>query len=166
MTADDLRVLLDYHYWARDRVLDACDALTHEQLTRDLRNSFRSVRDTLAHLHGSEWIWCSRWQGTSPTTAPPADRFADVAAVRAGWSELEAQLRAFAATLTDENVNELIDYRLLNGTPGRSRLWHMVQHMVNHASYHRGQVTTMLRQLGAAPPKSMDLITFYRERSE
>ena len=61
-------------------------------------------------------------------------------------------------------VEEIIDYRLLNGTAGRSRVWHMVQHMVNHASYHRGQVTTMLRQLGAAPPKSMDLITFYRER--
>ena len=166
MTADDIRVLIDYHYWARDRVLDAAEALMPEQLTRDLGNSFRSVRDTLAHLHASEWIWLSRWQGTSPTSLLPADRFADVAAVRVGWLELEAQLRAFVATLTDENVNQLIDYRLLNGTPGRSRLWHMVQHMVNHASYHRGQVTTMLRQLGVAPPKSMDLIAFDRERSE
>ena len=41
----------------------------------------------------------------------------------------------------------------------------MVQHVVNHGSYHRGQVTTMLRQLGAQPPKSQDLITFYRERA-
>jgi uncharacterized damage-inducible protein DinB len=164
MTADDIRVLIDYHYWARDRVLDASEALTPEQLTRDLGNSFKSVRDTLAHLHASEWIWLSRWQGTSPTTMLPAERFADVAAVRAGWSELEAQLRPFVAALTDEKANELMDYRLLNGTPGRSRLWHMMQHMVNHASYHRGQITTMLRQLGAAPPKSMDLIAFYRER--
>jgi len=36
---------------------------------------------------------------------------------------------------------------------------------VNHATYHRGQVTTMLRQIGAAPPKSMDMIQFFRERS-
>jgi uncharacterized damage-inducible protein DinB len=41
----------------------------------------------------------------------------------------------------------------------------MLQHVVNHASYHRGQVTTMLRQLGAAPAKSMDMIAFYREQS-
>jgi uncharacterized damage-inducible protein DinB len=164
MTADDLRLLLDYHYWARDRVLDASDALTQEQLTRDLGNSFRSVRDTLAHLHGSEWIWLSRWQGTSPTTGLPPDRFENVAAVRAGWSEIEGQVRTFASALTDETVDQFMDYRLLNGTAGRSRVWHMVQHMVNHASYHRGQVTTMLRQLGAAPPQSMDLITFYRDR--
>ena len=63
---------------------------------------------------------------------------------------------ALAAALTDERLNESLDYRLLNGTAGRNRLWHMIQHMVNHATYHRGQLTTMLRQLGAAPPKSMD----------
>jgi uncharacterized damage-inducible protein DinB len=41
----------------------------------------------------------------------------------------------------------------------------MLQHVVNHGTYHRGQITTMLRQLGAEPPKSTDLIAFYRERS-
>ena len=165
MTTDEVRVLIDYHYWARDRVLDAVEALTPEQLTRDMGNSFKSVLDTLAHLHASEWIWLSRWHGESPTAALPLDRFADVPAVRAGWAELEATLRAFAETLTDERLNEFLDYRLLNGTAGRSRLWHMMQHMVNHATYHRGQLTTMLRQLGAPPPKSMDLIAFYRERA-
>jgi uncharacterized damage-inducible protein DinB len=42
----------------------------------------------------------------------------------------------------------------------------MLQHVVNHGSYHRGQVTTMLRQLGAPPPKYMDLIVYYREKRE
>jgi uncharacterized damage-inducible protein DinB len=40
----------------------------------------------------------------------------------------------------------------------------MLQHVVNHASYHRGQVTTMLRQLGADPPKSLDMIAYYRTK--
>ena len=51
---------------------------------------------------------------------------------------------------------------LLNGQAGASPFWQMLQHVVNHASYHRGQVTTMLRQIGAAPGKPMDLIAFYR----
>ena len=165
MTADDLRLLLDYHYWARDRLLAAVEPLTSEQLTRHLGSSFPSVRDTLAHLHGSEWIWLSRWQGTSPTIGLPADRFQDLAAIRTAWTELEHEVREFAAGWTDERLKEVMDYRMLNGQAGRSALWHMVQHMVNHGSYHRGQVTTMLRQLGAAPPKSLDLITFYRERN-
>ena len=61
--------------------------------------------------------------------------------------------------------NALHDYKMLNGSP-RS-VWQMVQHVVNHGSYHRGQVTTMLRQLGAAPAKSMDMIAYYhRERAQ
>ena len=67
MNVQDLRTLLDYHYWARDRLLDAVAALTPEQFTRDLGSSFRSVRDTLVHLLASETNWCLRWQGTSPT---------------------------------------------------------------------------------------------------
>jgi len=47
---------------------------------------------------------------------------------------------------------------LLNGQAGASPFWQMLQHVVNHGSYDRGQITTMLRQLGAAPPKSMDLV--------
>ena len=63
-----LRTLVDYHYWARDRVLDAAESLTPEQFTRDLGSSFRSVRDTLTHLYSAERNWHSRWQGVSPTS--------------------------------------------------------------------------------------------------
>ena len=66
--------------------------------------------------------------------------------------------------LADEEASREIDYVLMNGTPGRSSFQQMVQHVVNHGSYHRGQVTTLLRQLGAAPPASTDFITFFRER--
>lgn len=53
-------------------------------------------------------------------------------------------------------------HRMLDGLPASSPFWQMLQHMVNHGSYHRGQVTTLLRQLGAAPAKSTDLIAFFR----
>jgi uncharacterized damage-inducible protein DinB len=53
---------------------------------------------------------------------------------------------------------------LLSGQPGSTVFWQMAQHVVNHATYHRGQVTTMLRQLGVEPAQAMDLIAFYRER--
>ena len=164
MTQQDLLALVDYHYWARDRMLAAVEPLSSEKFTRDLGNSFRSVRDTLSHLHGSDWIWLSRFQGTSPASGLPHERFPDLAAVRTAWAETEAGLRAFVCGLDEAALGRVVEYRLLSGQPGASPTWHIVQHMVNHATYHRGQVTTMLRQLGAAPPKSLDLITFYRER--
>jgi uncharacterized damage-inducible protein DinB len=164
MTLQDLRLLLDYHYWARDRVLDAVEPLSHDQFTRDMGSSFRSIRDTLAHLYFAEWAWYSRWQGDSPTSQLPADMFPDLATIRALWRDQEAKMRALLDTLDEAGINRRMEYKLLSGTPGASVFWHMLQHVVNHASYHRGQITTMLRQLGATPPKAMDLIAFYRER--
>ncbi len=164
MTIDDLRLLLDYHYWARDRLLDAVDALTPEQFTRDLGSSFRSIRDTLAHIYAAEWAWHSRWVGKSPTALLPSDMFPDVATLRATWTDQEAKMRTFLESLGEPGITRVIDYKLINGQAGASPFWQMLQHVVNHASYHRGQVTTMLRQIGAAPGKPMDLIAFYRTR--
>lgn len=163
MTPHELQLLVDYHYWARDRVLAAVEPLTAEQFTRDLGNSFRSVRDTLAHLHSSEWVWLSRLQGGSPSSPLPHERFADLQAVRAAWAETESDLRAFVGGLDTAGLERVLEYRMLNGQPSATPTSQILQHMVNHGTYHRGQVTTMLRQLGAAPPKSLDLVTFYRE---
>lgn len=163
MSPQDLRALVDYHYWATDRMLAAVEQLSADQFTRSLGGSFESVRDTVSHLHGAEWIWLSRLQGASPTSALAHNRFPDLAAVRAAWEETETALRAFLTGLDQAAIDRVLDYRLLSGQPGASRIWQVLQHVVNHATYHRGQVTTMLRQLGAPPPKSTDLIAFYRE---
>ena len=165
MNLQDLRTMLDYHYWARDRLLDALEALPPDQLTRDLGSSFKSIHETVAHTYAAEWAWYSRWHGQSPTALLPPDQFPDLASIRTAWSQHEAKMRAFLDKLGDEGVSRVFEYRLLSGQAGASPLWEMLQHVVNHASYHRGQVTTMLRQLGAAPAKSMDMIAYYRTRN-
>ena len=166
MNVADLTTLIDFHYWARDRVLDAVAQLTPEQYTRDLGSSFPSVRDTLVHLYSAEWAWLQRWQGTSPTAMLAPSGFPDVSTLRKAWVEHESRLRAFAESLGPEAVTRQFDYTALDGRPFRSRFTEMLQHVVNHGTYHRGQVTTMLRQLGPPPAKSVDLIVFYRERGE
>jgi uncharacterized damage-inducible protein DinB len=164
MNFHTLETLLDYHYWARDRILDAAERLTPEQLTRDLGNSFPSVRDTLVHLFSAEWVWCARWQGASPQTMLDPAAFPDVASLRAAWHEHEQKVRAVLAQFGENGIVRAIEYRTFNGVAQAQPFWQMLQHVVNHGSYHRGQVTTMLRQLGAAPPRSLDLIAFYREQ--
>ena len=165
MTLQDLQTLVDYHYWARDRLLAALEPLTSEQYARDLGNSFRSIRETVTHIYAAEWAWYQRWKGESPTALLPADRFPDLAALRAEWSEQERKLRAYVNGLGDGGVSRIVEYKLLSGQAGASPVSQMVQHVVNHASYHRGQITTMLRQIGAEPAKPMDLIAYYRVHS-
>ncbi len=166
MTFDDLQTLLDYNYWARDRVLEAVSALTLEQFTRPLGSSFSSVRDTIAHICDAESIWLARWSGGQPAGLRPPDRIADVAAARREWSELETGMRTFLVHLGPEGITRSIEYRDLRGNARSHPFWQMLQHVVNHGSYHRGQVTTMLRQLSAQPAKPMDLIAYYRDQQE
>jgi uncharacterized damage-inducible protein DinB len=164
MTSDHARLIVEYHYWARDRLLSAVETLTPEQYKRELGSSFPSVRDTLVHIFSAEWIWLARWQGESPTIMLQPAAYPDLATLRAAWDEQRAKLTAFVARLDDRMLEEPLAYRTTDGQPWKQPLWHMLQHIVNHATYHRGQVTTMLRQLNAPPPKSQDLIVFYRLR--
>src|SRR5687767_14896657 len=126
MTCAEVQTLIDYNYWARDRLLPAVDRLSPEQFTRDLGSSFRSVRDTLAHLHAAEWIWYRRWMGESPSALPPADRFPDAASVAAAWRDMEAQIRAYFSMLDDRALARVIEYKSTAGVAGASVLWQML----------------------------------------
>jgi uncharacterized damage-inducible protein DinB len=164
MNVEDFRLLYDYNSWANHRTLDACAALSEEQFTRNLGSSFRSVRDTLAHICGVEWLWLERWHGRSHNALPPAAEFPNVASLRRRWDEVERNLLDYVASLTPEDIQRIIQHKTTQGVPQAGPLWQMLQHLVNHGTYHRGQVATMLRQLGAKP-FSTDLILFYRERA-
>jgi len=148
-----LNELLNYNYWARDRQLQACAALTEEQLLRPLGGSFASLRDTLVHLIAVEWIWLERWRGNSPRALPGPGEFPTLAAVRARWRGIESEMRAFVATLDEAALERRITCVGTRGNSWTYELWRMILHLLNHQSYHRGQVTAQLRQLGAQPPK-------------
>jgi uncharacterized damage-inducible protein DinB len=164
MNVEDFRLLYDYNSWANHRTLDSCAALSEEQFTRDLGSSFRSVRDTLAHIFGAEWLWLERWHGRSHNTLPPAAEFPNLETLRRRWDELERDLLDYVASLTPEDIQRIIQHQTTQGVPQAAPLWQMLQHLVNHGTYHRGQVATMLRQLGTKPI-STDLIYFYRDRA-
>jgi len=161
MTPDEVRTLNAYNTWANRRVLDACAPLTAAQFTQDLHSSFPSVRDTLAHIMLAEWLWLERWQGRSP--AFPSSDFADLASIRSRWQKIDEDLNAFVQELSVADLDRVVEYKNTKGHAFSNPMRQMLQHVVNHGTYHRGQITTMLRQLGATP-LTTDLIAFYREQ--
>lgn len=164
MTPEEMRLLYDYNAWANHRSMDAAASLTKEQFTKPMGSSFASVRDTLAHICGAEWVWLERFQGRSPASLPDAAACADVQSLRAKWAEQEARLLAFVGSLKQEDLLRVMEYNTLKFGMYRNPLWQSMQHVVNHGTYHRGQVTTLLRQLGAQPILT-DLMHYYRERA-
>src|ERR1700693_5447396 len=105
MSPDEMRQLYDYNAWASRRSLSAAAALTPEQFTKPMGNSFSSVRDTLGHIFGAEWIWLERFQGRSPSSLPDTIQFKDIASLRERWSEYEARLLSFVRGLTQTDLD-------------------------------------------------------------
>jgi uncharacterized damage-inducible protein DinB len=164
MSPEEMRVLYDYNAWANRRSLTAAAALTPEQFTKPMSSSFSSVRDTLAHIFGAEWIWLERFQGRSPSSLPETPQYADAKTLGERWGEFEPRLLNFARGLTQSDLDGTLEYETLKFGVYSNPLWQSMQHVVNHGTYHRGQITTMLRQLGAQPILT-DLMHFYRERA-
>lgn len=164
MTPNEMAVLYEFNAWANGRMLGAVATVKQEEFLRPMGSSFGSLRDTAAHIYGAEWVWLERFQGRSPAGLPDVTEFQDVATLRDKWAELEARLHKFAGSLTQEDLNREIEYKTLKFGAYRNPLWQSMQHVVNHGTYHRGQITTLLRQLGAQPVLT-DLMHYYRERA-
>ncbi len=158
MTIDDIRLLYQYDRWANNRVLHATSRLSAEEFKRDLGGSFRSVRDTLVHIIGGEWIWLRYWKAPPTNSALLTslrtrrdllfnpDSFPNVATVQLKWAEVETEQNEFVYGLTDELLERMLPFRATQVSLAR-----LMQHMANHSTYHRGQVALMMRQLGAEP---------------
>lgn len=155
-----LRQLFDYNYWARDRQLEACAALSQDQFLHPMGSSFSSLRDTLAHLMLAEWVWLERWKGRSPRSAPAYEEFSTRSAIRERWAGIERAVREYLAALREEALHTPLTYVNLKGETWTYPLWQTLVHVVNHQSYHRGQVATLLRQLGATPA-AVDFLLYF-----
>ena len=159
----DLQRLLKFNEWANARVFDAIAALTPEQLSKDLGSSFPTVALTAAHMVAGEWIWLQRWLGVSSSKFPDWASSSDIADLRRRLSEIERERTAFIAGLADADLLTPRPYKLMSGLEDQQPLDVMVTHVVNHATYHRGQIATFFRQLGLKPIGT-DFITFAREK--
>ncbi len=164
MSPEDIRILFDYNAWADRRALESAESLSAEQFVKPMGSSFSSVRDTLAHIWGAEWVWLERFQGRSPASLPDVHQFGDVAELRERWAEQELRLLKFVEWQTQEDLDRVFEYRTFKFGQYSNPLWQSMQHLANHGTYHRGQVATMVRQLGGAPILT-DLMHYYRERS-
>src|ERR1700752_724604 len=109
MTPEEMSLLYDINAWANHRTIDAVAALTPEQFTKPTGSSFSSVRDTLAHICGAEWVWLERFQGRSPSAMPDASLFSDVRTLRETWSVHEEQLLVFVAGLTRADLDRKME---------------------------------------------------------
>jgi uncharacterized damage-inducible protein DinB len=157
--------LFAYTEWANHRVMRVAATLSVDDFKRDLQSSHGGVRGTLTHMLFAEWLWLERWKGLSPNSKLDEGEFSDVTALSERWRVLNDHRQSWFRGLPEGASAETIHYRNLSGRPFEAPLWQLAQHVVNHATYHRGQVVAMVRQLGARAVAT-DLVAFDREKPE
>jgi uncharacterized damage-inducible protein DinB len=164
LNKDDLGRLIDYTVWANHRVLRVAATISVDDFKRDLRSSHGGVRGTLTHMLWAEWLWLERWKGVPTSRVIDESEFADMVQLRDRWSVVDEHRQSWFEVLRPEAAGEIVRYRNTKGVAFEAPLWQLVQHLVNHSSYHRGQVITLARQLGARAV-STDLLAWDRERA-
>jgi uncharacterized damage-inducible protein DinB len=152
-----VRGLLAYTIWADRQILQAVAALPEEDLVRETGTSFGSVLGTLAHVLGAEQLWLSRFLGVPLVRLPSQEDFPTCEVLRASFEDFWPQLEFFLASLTEEQLAAEFTWTSLEGENRTAPFRQVLLHVVNHSSYHRGQVVAQLRQLGHQPP-STDLV--------
>jgi uncharacterized damage-inducible protein DinB len=157
-----IQELYRYNRWANHRMFVNLSNVAQEDFTRALGSSHPSIRETALHIVWAEWIWLERWKGTSPRSIFQVSDFPTLDALGAKWSEVDMEQQAFVETLPAERLLEVVPYINLRGQTWEYALWRQMVHVVNHSTYHRGQVTTMLRQV-KAPVVVTDFLVFHDE---
>jgi uncharacterized damage-inducible protein DinB len=159
MLVEYFKTLYDYNYWANAKILEVVEQVNEAQFTEETKDGHGSLRETLVHILSAEWIWRSRWQGTSPTENLREEDLPTLGKLRERWREEEQQMLAFLAALGEEDVQRVVPYTNTRGQSYAAPLWQMMAHLVNHGTQHRSEAAVILSRLGHSPG-DLDLLIF------
>jgi uncharacterized damage-inducible protein DinB len=182
MTSSEIRTLYTYNRWASERMFAALEKLSDEQLSLAAISSFPSIRESVFHILAAEWMWLKRWKGDSPQAPTPPiglsaetwngltphdkpsyDELSRLAGLKQFAADIDREREVFLRALSDEDLERASNYLDMSGKPHSEPLDELLRHVVNHGTYHRGQVTTLLRQVGGQTVP-LDMLYFFRER--
>jgi uncharacterized damage-inducible protein DinB len=163
MTAQEARTHIRYSGWASRKVLEAALALPPEDRAKPMSVSHESIANTLAHIYFADAIWYSRIADPS-YPVPSHDALPSLDFVIGEWPRLQAKWEAWADAATDADLARQVAFKSRFVGNGGLPAWQIVTHVVNHATLHRGQIVSMLRQLGVKPPAT-DILFFYYEQA-
>ncbi len=152
---------LDFMKWADDTMFAALSQAPPGEVTHDRGSSFKSLFDTLNHVYLAELVWLRRVQGQRDTKIADLESPPDLTALSQAWPEVHRAWMDWSRSVSAEDLQKPLIF--LNAPGTFIPYWQVVLHLVNHGSYHRGQVAGMLRQAVIKPPGT-DLIAFYRTR--
>jgi uncharacterized damage-inducible protein DinB len=114
---------------------------------------------------GAEKIWLERWKGVPPDSFLTPDAVTGLAELKRLWEKVGHDTAQWLGGMNDRKLQDTFTMKTLKGEVFTHVYWQAFQHLINHSTFHRGQIITLMRQHGVKPPVT-DLIVFYRETAK
>ena len=160
---------LGYTVWATTKLSQILENVDESLLKKETPSSFNTIEKTILHIWDAEIAWFKRLHGISITEWPSKDFKGDKTAMLAGWLQSGIDFKEYVEAQGPDYLAKQIDYKNTAGKPFSNTVEEIIYHVVNHGTFHRGQIITMIRAVGITQIagheelSSTDLITYLRE---
>jgi len=161
MTKKYFTELARYNNWTDKIIIDWLKQINEEQWEQPIASSFSSVRQTAIHIVSAKRIWIDFWTKVSAPVYLSAEFNGTKTDLIEIWKKASTDLQNFIEYFPEEDYLKPVHFIYPNGRPGQMIFWQTFPHFVNHATYHRGQLVTLLRQTGFTNFSNTDLATYF-----
>ena len=151
-----------YNIWANKRIIETMSELPEAATEQKINSSFTTIRATVYHTWSAESIWLQRLVRAQEQIWQEAVHFGDFKDACAKWEQASADLATYVNDQTDGSLQESISFFDRSSNPHTMTIYHILLHVFNHSTYHRGQLVTMMRQAGAEKIPGTDFIGYAR----
>ena len=163
MTKSYFIQLSDYNIWANDMVCDWLQKISEEQWMQHVTSSFNSIQETVLHIVAAEHIWFQRMSKEQNQVWLQSTFTGTKNEHVALWKTSSAALKDFVESFDENNLQANLDFKRLNGDAYSMPFFELLAHVFNHSTYHRGQLVTMLRQVGFTGIEATDMLVYFRK---
>ena len=163
MTKQYFKELAEYNVWANNIVCSWLDQINDEQWNKEIISSFNSIQETVLHIISAEKAWLERFEQKPVEWLQFTYKGSKEEHIIL-WKKISANLKDFIDGFDESKLEEILDFKRLNGDAYSMPHYQLIAHVINHSTYHRGQLVTMLRQAGFTTVGSTDLLGVYRKK--
>jgi uncharacterized damage-inducible protein DinB len=164
MVKEILKQYALYNLWAHQQIIDAILALPINIQLQEVPSSFNGLKPTLQHMWSAEYIWWQRLQLVENVQPLPSEEM-DMPTVTAGLLHQSTQWAQWVSNAREAALTHEFFYRNSKREQFKQPVSEVLLHMFNHATYHRGQLVTILHHLGVSKIPATDYIVFSRKKT-
>jgi uncharacterized damage-inducible protein DinB len=156
--------LAAYHVWANQLLLQAIEELPAELQQKEIASSFNSLQKTVLHMWDAESIWWQRIKLQERIVIPTASFQGDFREAASALLNQDRQWLDWISAAQEQMLQHVFSYQNSKKEQFKQPVYQMLLHLFNHGTYHRGQLVTMLRQVGVTRIPQTDFIVWSRKK--